>query len=83
MARLGFRPMCRMALAMLVCPVRRSRLMARLRRLAIILGPPPVRAREGILAHRHITDPVQFVLCDTRSRMRVDSQIGGRVVPDV
>jgi hypothetical protein len=30
-----------------------------------------------------VADPVEFVLCDTRSRMRVNSQVGGRVMPDV
>lgn len=36
----------------------------------------------GVFTVGDVADVVQFVLCDTRSRMRVNSQIGGRVMPD-
>jgi hypothetical protein len=47
MARLGLRALWRSAFAMLVCPVRRSRLIARLRMLAMMRGPAPVAICEA------------------------------------
>ena len=44
MGRLVLRPWCRSAVAILVCPARRSRLIVVLRRVAMTCGPLPVRS---------------------------------------
>jgi len=44
MGRLVLRPLCRNEVAILVCPPRRSTLIAVLRRVAMTCGPLPVRS---------------------------------------
>ena len=44
MGRLVLRPLCRNAVAILVFPARRSRLIVVLRRVAMTCGPLPVRS---------------------------------------
>lgn len=69
--------MCRMASAMLVAPVRRWRLMTRLRRAAITAGPVPVRKREQ--SSSKVTSRTRWILFSIPqcSRAQVAMMLGG------
>ena len=72
--------MRRQAWAMLVSPVRRWRLTAKLRRVAITAGPLPVRIWGQVLAEGHVADPVQCLDPPVPAE-GVGDQVGTGLVP--